>query len=103
MESKSVTLNKRPLNKALAHIIKHHKNDCVGVFLGKKAENGEVIIQEAVPLFHDRVFTSTMETAFEMVEAVYPEYQIVGIYDAPLKYKQEDAVPLSSLSITLAE
>lgn len=56
-----------------------------------------------MPLTHDRVFTSTLETAFQMIEAVYPSSQILGIYDAPLKYKPGETIPFTSLAITVAE
>ena len=36
-----------------------------------------------------------------MVQCVYDDRQIVGVYDAPLKYKPGDAVQMSSLSDTL--
>ena len=81
--------------------MKHCKNDCVGVLLGHvKAD--VIVVEDAVPLFHDRVFASALESAFEMVSLV-SELAIVGVYDAPLKYKSGEAVPLSSLSLSIAE
>jgi len=49
------------------------------------------------------VFASALEAAFTMVSTVYEGQQIVGLYDAPLKYKQGDAVPLSSLALNISE
>ena len=62
---------------------------------------------DAVPLFHDRVMTSATETAMEMIECVFAKdktKQIVGVYDAPLRVKNDpDQSPLSTLAITLSE
>ena len=39
-----------------------------------------------------------------MISHVYAQsHKIVGLYDAPLKYKSGDAVPLSSLALSLSE
>ena len=57
------------VTKTLAHVLKHHRNDCIGVLLGSGIGRGEVEINDVVPLFHDRVMTSAMETALEMIEA----------------------------------
>lgn len=38
-----------------------------------------------------------------MIEHVYPDSQIVGIYDAPLKYKPGESIPFTSLAINIAE
>ncbi len=38
-----------------------------------------------------------------MIGQVYSDLQIVGMYDAPLKYKKGDAVPLSSIALNLCE
>ena len=38
-----------------------------------------------------------------MIGQVFTNVQIVGMYDAPLKYKQGDAVPLSSIALNLCE
>ena len=47
---------------------------------------------DAVPLFHDRVMSSATETAMEMIECVFANdktRQIVGVYDAPLRVKND--------------
>ena len=88
------------MNKAIAHTLKHSNKDCIGILLGK-ADKGNIVVEDAVPLFHDRVFASALESAFTMVQCVYEDRQIVGVYDAPLKYKPGDAIQMSSLSDTL--
>lgn len=68
--SVSVTLEPRALKKALAHTLKYSKNDCIGVLLGKHSSAG-LAVSDVVPLFHDRVFSSTLESAFTMISTVY--------------------------------
>ncbi len=101
MSKTQVEIKSKALRKAIAHTLKHCKNDCVGVLLGSiKAD--VIVVEDAIPLFHDRVFASALESAFDMISLV-SDLKIVGVYDAPLKYKSGDAVPLTSLSQSIAE
>ena len=100
--SKQVEINNRSLSKIFAHILKNQQHDCIGVLLGTRAQDS-IQVTDAVPLFHDKVFASALESAFTMISQVYVGQQIVGLYDAPLKYKQGDAVPLSSICLNLCE
>jgi len=87
--SKLVNLNPRSLKKIFAHILKNQQHNCIGVLLGSRSGD-QINVADAVPLFHDRVFTGVLESAFMMITQVYDSVegvQIVGIYDAPLKYK----------------
>ena len=88
------------MSKAIAHTLKHSNKDCIGILLGKQVK-GSIVVEDAVPLFHDRVFASALESAFMMVQCVYADKQIVGVYDAPLKYNTGDAIQMSSLSENL--
>ena len=93
MASTSVSMAPAAVNKTLAHILKHHRNDCVGVLLGSGLGRGQVEVNDVVPLFHERVMVSATETALEMIEALNEgnnSRKIVGVYDAPLKGSQED-------------
>lgn len=101
--AKTIQVEPKAMRKALAHTLKHSKCDCIGVLLGRSTDAG-LVVTDAVPLFHDRVFTSALESAFTMITQVYEgQHQIIGIYDAPLRYKSGDAVPLSSLSLAIAD
>ncbi len=69
--------------------MKYHKSECFGLLLGRKSEQGgkrEVTIEDAVPLFHNKVTSGSLEIAFEMVESTMTNeaVKIVGIYEAPL-------------------
>ncbi len=88
------------MSKAIAHTLKHSNKDCIGILLGKQVK-GSIVVEDAVPLFHDRVFASALESAFMMVQCVYADKQIVGVYDAPLKYNPGDAIQMSPLSENL--
>ena len=48
---------------------------------------------------------SALESALELIELVYLKdgLKVVGVYDAPLKVKNDDAVPITSLALTIAE
>ena len=104
MASSSVQFSKRASTKALAHILKYQKHDCIGVLIGTK-DQGKLKVTEVVPLFHDRVMGSALESALELIEMVHlsEHDQILGVYDAPLRYKQEDSPSLSPLAVTIAE
>ena len=94
MASTSVSMAPAAVNKTIAHILKWHKNDCIGVLLGQRADGGQVEVNDVVPLFHERVMVSATETAMEMIEAFNDgndSRKIIGVYDAPIKGIQEDA------------
>ena len=88
----------------LLHSIKHHKNDVIGILLGSKKGNGVEVV-DAIPLFHTRVFSSSLEIAFEMVEAYLnveqPNLKIVGIYEGRLSGNLE--ATMSPLAQAVAE
>ena len=48
------------------HSIKHHSFDCIGALIGKK-DGKTVRVEDAVPLFHQRVMTGPTEIAFDMI------------------------------------
>ena len=60
-----------------------------------------------VPLFHERIMTSAVESALEMVEAHFDGdegRQIVGVYDAPIRGIDHSSNQVaSSLALSLAE
>ena len=94
-------MSNQALTKAIGHGMKFHKSDCIGALLGKKEGNTLNVI-DVVPLFHDRVMTSALETAMEIVEmyASSKGVKLIGFYDAPLKFKNSE---ISSLSQALGE
>ena len=75
----------------IAHVLKHHQSECSGILLGTVADNS-FTVTDVVPLFHDRVFASALESAFMMVECVYENESIIGVYDAPLKLKSGESI-----------
>ena len=104
MASTSAQLSKKASNKSIAHILKYQKHDCIGALIGTRNQ-GKLTITDVVPLFHDRVMASALESALELIEIVHLKEgeQILGVYDAPLRCKQDDAVPVSALAVTIAE
>ena len=69
------------------HSIKYHNFDCCGLLVGRKhPDTKRVVVEGAVPLFHQRLMTATTEVAFEMVETLLlePDQHIIGIYEAAL-------------------
>ena len=95
------------VNKTLAHILKHHRCDCIGVLLGSGIGSGQVEINDVVPLFHERIMVSAMESALEMIEAHYDgddSRRIVGVYDAPIRGIDPSTNQVAStLALNLAE
>ena len=104
--SKQYSINKTSMVKACSHILKHSKSDCFGILLGSNNPVSGITVTDVVPLFHDRVFSSTLECAFTMIGCLYAgqdNKQIVGVYDAPLKFKSGEAYPMSSLCTSVCE
>ena len=94
MASTSVSMAPAAVNKTIAHILKHHNRDCIGILLGSGIGRGQVEINDVIPLFHERVMVSTTETALEMIDALNEgndSRKIIGVYDAPIKGIQEEA------------
>jgi hypothetical protein len=60
----------------------------LGVLMGRKQDK-QVIIEDAVPLFHHKVMSGTLEIAFDMIEStlVTDSLKIVGVYEAPLSHQ----------------
>lgn len=56
-----------------------------------------------MPLFHEKVFASSLEAAFNCVSHLYGSENIIGVYDAPIKLKSGDSIPLSALAISICE
>ncbi|EAR92951.1 Mov34/MPN/pad-1 family protein (macronuclear) [Tetrahymena thermophila SB210] len=69
--------------KAYLHALKYVKDDVIGVLTGK-IENGQITVEDAYPLFHSRVVSPTLETAFELIEGALKKKKqiIVGLYEA---------------------
>ena len=107
MASQNVSMAPGAVTKTLAHILKHHQKDCIGVLLGSGIGSGQVEVTDVVPLFHERIMTSAVETAMEMIEANYEGDEgrrIVGVYDAPIRgIDQGSNQVVSTLAQSLAE
>ena len=103
MASTQVTFSQRASNKALAHILKYQKHDCIGVLIGTRA-SGKLVVTDAVPLFHDRIMATALESALEVIELVHLQGNdiILGIYDSPLRFKA-DEVSLTPVAVSIAE
>jgi|LauGreDrversion4_2_1035121.scaffolds.fasta_scaffold580713_1 hypothetical protein len=89
-------LKDRAYKKLMLHIMKYSKSDCIGVLLGTK-DNKNVKVEDAVPLFHNRLMSGMLEVAFEQIEANLPEGQkIVGVYEAPVTATETIPSPLGA-------
>jgi hypothetical protein len=86
------------------HAIKYHSFDLIGVLIGKKQDQ-TLIIEDAVPLFHQRFQTGTCEIAFDMIESVYlkNDQQIIGLYEAALPASLTDGREQTQLAQYLCE
>ena len=86
------------------HSIKYHTFDIIGVLIGKK-DGAKVIVEDAVPLFHQRFQTGTCEVAFDMIESVYlkGDQKIIGRYEGALPGSLSEARELTMPSQYLNE
>jgi Uncharacterised protein family (UPF0172) len=66
--------------------MKYHKSDVIGVLLGHKVDSKRIEITDAVPLFHHKIMSGTLEIAFDMIEStlVNETTKIIGLYEAPI-------------------
>ena len=107
MASTNVSMAPGAVTKTLAHILKHHSKDCIGVLLGSGIGTGQVEVNDVVPLFHERIMVSAVESALEMVEASFEGDEgrrIVGVYDAPIRGVDHGSNQVAStLALNLAE
>ena len=107
MASTNVSIAPCAVTKTLAHVLKHHRNDCIGVLLGSGIGSNQVEVNDVVPLFHERIMVSAVETALEMIEASFDGDEgrkIVGVYDAPIRGVDPSSNQVSStLALNLAE
>ncbi len=95
-------ISDKAYKKLMLHTIKYHKSDCLGLLIGRKTEAKKIQIEDAVPLFHQRVMSGSLEIAFDMVESnLSGDSKIVGIYEAPLLGVDTASVP-STLAIAIA-
>ena len=74
----------------------------MGILIGSRKDN-TVTITDAIPLFHDHIFTSMLEVAMEMVDSVVEEGTIVGIYDAPVRPRASNETKITAVSSQVAE
>lgn len=62
----SVDLNQKAYAKIMLHCLKHTSNDCYGILIG--SVHGDIIkVVDAVPLFHNGVFSPELEIALKFV------------------------------------
>jgi hypothetical protein len=89
-------IENRAYRKLMLHIMKYSKSDCIGVLIGSKKDKN-VKVEDAVPLFHNRLMSGMLEVAFEQIEGNLPEGQkIVGVYEAPLTAAETTPSPLGA-------
>ena len=70
MSNTKLTIQSRSILLMHLHAIKYHNFDCIGAIIGQK-KGQELLIEDCVPLFHQRVMTGTCEIAFDMIENIY--------------------------------
>ena len=105
MATRSVDIQQVAARKMLAQLIKHQKSDCVGLLIGHRNDK-TVVVTDAVPLFHDHIFTGMLEVAMEMVDTCYNFQEtdaIVGVYDAPVRARSQKETALTAVASQIAE
>ena len=87
------------------HSIKYHQFDCLGLLLGRQEADKQVVIERAIPLFHQRVTSGVVEIAFDMVQSLFLEQgqQIVGLYEAAMPLSLPDGREHSTVAQYLLE
>jgi hypothetical protein len=63
----SFTIGNKAYAKIMLHICKHTVNDCFGILIGT-VEKDEILVSDAIPLFHERIFAPQLEIALKFVK-----------------------------------
>lgn len=104
----------RAYSKMMLHILKHIKNDCYGVLIGKvskqKANNNSeptetVEVYDTYAFSHDKVFIPQLELFLKMVfnKLQDTQYQILGFYENIMFNFDKSEVKPSPASIFMCE
>ena len=86
MSEIKVEISERAYQVMHMHSIKYHNFDCIGVLIGHVDYQNIVQVENAVPLFHQRVMTGLLEVAFDMIDSLFLKKSqvIIGLYEAAL-------------------
>jgi len=89
----SIDLNSKAYYKIMLHCLKHLTSDCYGLLLGKKEKN-KYIVNDAIPLSHDKIFGPPFKIAISMIKNYFPNEKIIGFYENLIvnQMKEEGAV-----------
>ena len=90
----SIDLNSKAYYKIMLHCLKHLTSDCYGLLLGKKEKNNKYIVNDAIPLSHDKIFGPPFKIAISMIKNYFPNEKIIGFYENLIvnQMKEEGAV-----------
>jgi hypothetical protein len=104
MSNLNISLSERAYLVMHLHSVKYHNFDCMGVLIGKK-EGEAVVVEDCVPLFHQRLMTGTCEVAFDMIQTLClkPDQMIVGLYEAALPHNLSAGKEQTGLAQYLCE
>ena len=90
----SIDLKSKAYYKIMLHCLKHLTSDCYGLLLGKKEKNNKYIVNDAIPLSHDKIFGPPFKIAISMIKNYFPNEKIIGFYENLIvnQMKEEGAV-----------
>ena len=77
----NVEIENKAFSKIMLHVLKHVSSDCYGLLIGSN-KNSSFTVVDAIPLFHNRVFTPQTDIALRMVELNLNKNEcIIGMYE----------------------
>ena len=98
----SISLQSKAYFKIMLHCIKHTSSDCYGLLLGK-LESSKFIVEDAIPLSHDKIFGPQFEIAIKMIKNFIPESNIIGFYENLMYNQMKEDCEISNQAIYICE
>ena len=98
----TISLQSKAYYKIMLHCLKHTSTDCYGLLLGK-FETSKFLVEDAIPLSHDKIFAPQFEIAIKMIKQFLPESNIIGFYENLMYNQMKDDCEISNQAIYICE
>ena len=98
----TISLQSKAYYKIMLHCLKHTSTDCYGLLLGK-FETSKFIVEDAIPLSHDKIFAPQFEIAIKMIKQFLPESNIIGFYENLMYNQMKDDCEISNQAIYICD
>ena len=98
----TIDLKSNAYYKIMLHCLKHLTSDCYGFLLGKK-EGNKYIVNNAIPLTHDKIFGPSFKIAVSMIKGFFPNEKIIGFYENLIVNQMKEDGAISNQSTYICQ